>query len=276
MLRLSFSKSPLVKWGVVSFFATTLSIGATAQSNEPASAQAAPAGDLQETLQESQAQYTELEQQIIDASGLLSLSQQVKYTAQRLINQSSQQAETGGAINHAQHFAIAKSLANRWTEEVWQQRLLAVIDGYPERVQQVILSQLQQPALRASQRKEKAVIGVQHSAEYQRYMNKLRQQPPAASRWTLVENIDKVYKLRVSSKHMSGRSPTSLSNGCTNWLIPSLWVLYVAQFFSLIAIISANFSFSDSVKPSFAPCLYALANCAYNLAPTARLISCMK
>lgn len=239
MLRLSFSKSPLVKWGVVSFFATTLSIGATAQSNEPASAQAAPAGDLQETLQESQAQYTELEQQIIDASGLLSLSQQVKYTAQRLINQSSQQAETGGAINHAQHFAIAKSLANRWTEEVWQQRLLAVIDGYPERVQQVILSQLQQPALRASQRKEKAAIGVQHSAEYQRYMNKLRQQPPAASRWTLVENIDKasgfsqmIIQVReaviaeIGSQVKAWKAPISWQNDARREVVEFLFYAY--------------------------------------------------
>ena len=42
----------------------------------------------------------------------------------------------------------------------------------------------------------------------------LEQPNPKAELEKLVENIDKVYKLRVSSKHMSGRSPTWESPTC--------------------------------------------------------------
>jgi hypothetical protein len=152
-------------------------------------------------------EYTELEYQLIEASGLLSLSQQVKSNAQRLIALSREQTEVNvsGAntatelttekkmvlINHAQHFAIAKNLAKNWTEEVWQQRLLELVHVIPEETQKLIQQQLSEPMLQASQRKEQAAINVQHSPEYRLYMNKLRQRPPSVARWQLVENLDK-------------------------------------------------------------------------------------
>jgi hypothetical protein len=148
-------------------------------------------------------EYTELEYQLIEASGLLSLSQQVKSNAQRLIALSLEQSEVdvSGAntatekkmvlINHAQHFAIAKNLAKNWTEEVWQQRLLELVHDIPEETQKLIQQQLSEPMLQASQRKEQAAINVQHSPEYRLYMNKLRQRPPSVARWQLVENLDK-------------------------------------------------------------------------------------
>jgi hypothetical protein len=45
--------------------------------------------------------------------------------------------------------------------------------------------------IQAAQRKEQAAISVQHSPEYRLYMNKLRQRPPSAARWQLVEALDK-------------------------------------------------------------------------------------
>lgn len=162
-------------------------------------------GELLEELEE----YTELEYQLIESSGLLSLSQQVKYSAQHLISlsvdrpddqtelaQSNNRNTDDNAtpkvvINHAQHFAIAKNLSKSWTEEVWQQRLLELVHRIPLETQLRIQQQLSQPMLQAAQRKERAAISVQHSPEYLLYMNKLRQRPPAASRWQLVENLDK-------------------------------------------------------------------------------------
>ncbi|MFQ3170490.1 MAG: hypothetical protein ACI9DG_000505 [Oleispira sp.] len=144
--------------------------------------------------------FTELEYQLIEDSGLLSLSQQVKFSAQRLIAGSIERPETSSAdaesmanavvINHAQHFAIAKQLAKRWTEDQWQQRLLVLIDAMPLKTQELIQQQLVHPLVKAAQDKERAAISVQSEPEYQRYMNKLRQRPPAVSRWKLVENLD--------------------------------------------------------------------------------------
>lgn len=155
-------------------------------------------------------EYSPLEYQIITASGLLSLSEQVKYSAQQIIAQSSEallaseaakkssderNLEAGAVeeiipIKHAQHFAIAKNLAKNWTQEVWQQRLLTLVHSIPLETQLVIQQQLSAPMILRAQQKEQAAISVQHSVEYQLYMNKLRQRPPSAARWQLVENLD--------------------------------------------------------------------------------------
>jgi hypothetical protein len=93
-------------------------------------------------------------------------------------------------MNHAQHFAIAKQLAKRWTEEQWQQRLLKLIHEMPVATQQLVQQQLAHPMLQAAQLKERAAISVQDTSPYLLYINKLRQRPPAASRWQLVERLD--------------------------------------------------------------------------------------
>ncbi len=144
-------------------------------------------------------EYTELEFKIVKASGFLSLAQQVKYTAQRLIALSSENparvesssAVTPVMINHAQHFAIAKRLAKSWSTEVWQQRLLALVHTIPFETQVALQQQLSKPLWQKVQEKEQAAIALQHSPEYSLYMEKLRQRPPAASRWQLVESLDK-------------------------------------------------------------------------------------
>lgn len=190
--------------------ATTFSVGSLAQleTQSTLASQSDAAVELQALeLADEQVEYTELEYQLIAASGLLSLSQQVKTNAQRLIALSLEQPEESTSepetetetsvaksvvfINHAQHFAIAKNLAKNWTEEVWQQRLLDLVHAIPIETQELIQQQLKQPMLRSSLRKEQAAIDVQHSPEYRLYMNKLRQRPPAAARWQLVEDLDK-------------------------------------------------------------------------------------
>lgn len=167
-------------------------------------------GSEQLGLENDLVEYTELEYQIIETSGLLSLSQQVKNSAQRLIALSIEQpaleqsetkkstaqlAEKQEAktvfINHAQHFAIAKNLSKVWTEDIWQQRLLDVVHAIPEATQKLIQQQLSAKMIQTAQRKEQAAIRVQHSPEYRLYMNKLRQRPPSAARWQLVEALDK-------------------------------------------------------------------------------------
>jgi len=199
MLRLSFL-----------FLASIFSVCSSAQvETQSSSAQQSDASAILQPLElaDEQVEYTELEYQLIEASGLLSLSQQVKNNAQRLIALSLAQSEVGVSgtevttesaiekkrvlINHAQHFAIAKNLAKNWTEEVWQQRLLELVHIIPEETQKLIQKQLGQPMLQSSQRKEQAAINMQHSPEYRLYMNKLRQRPPSVSRWELVENLDK-------------------------------------------------------------------------------------
>lgn len=178
-------------------------------------AQITPLNNAQPLLEPAQAEVT-LAQQIIDRSGLLSLSQQVKYSAQQFI-------QGDQTINHAQHFAIAKSLAQRWTEEAWQQRLLRLIESMPVAQQQAILQQLMQPSIEAAQQKEKQAIAIQYSAEYQRYIDKLRQRPPAASRWQLVETLDK--NSGFSQMLIKARAAVikDISRQVKDWQVASTW-----------------------------------------------------
>lgn len=183
-----------------------------------------PALEQEEDLEEVLPRNTELEHQIIAATGFLSLSQQVKYSAQRLIQQSSAQAGSGGIeIKHAQHFAIAKNLAKQWAQDVWQQRLLDLIDARSEAEQQLILKQLANPMLQAAQYKEKQAIGAQHTDKYQRYMSKLRQQPPSASRWKLVENIDKASGFSQMIIQVRETVIKEISQQVKGWNAPKHW-----------------------------------------------------
>lgn len=177
-----------------------------------------PKGD--EVLAEKE-EYSELEYQLIESAGLMGLSQQVKYSAQQFI----QQSGTSGnqPINHAQHFAIAKNLSLRWTEAQWQQRLLQLVAELPVSTQQKIQQQLAHPLIKSAQRKEKQAITVQHSAQYQSYINKLRQNRPAPSRWQLIENLDK--NSGFSSMLMQTRKAviTEISAQVKGWQAPSNW-----------------------------------------------------
>ncbi len=198
----------------LSFLSASVALPST--STQLAQAEGQPTNFQETDLQGSEGEelelqeYSPLEYQIITASGLLSLSEQVKYSAQQIIAQSSEallaseaakkssderNLEAGAVeeiipIKHAQHFAIAKNLAKNWTQEVWQQRLLALVHSIPLETQLVIQQQLSAPMILRAQQKEQAAISVQHSVEYQLYMNKLRQRPPSAARWQLVENLD--------------------------------------------------------------------------------------
>lgn len=192
--------------------ASLLAAHSFAQVDTPV--QAAEVLEIEQGLEaeEGVVEFTELEYQLIESSGLLSLSQQVKMSAQRFIALSLEQPVSSDDkkkvkkaasskeqktevqkvfINHAQHFAIAKNLAKHWTESVWQQRLLELVHELSEEQQQLIQQQLSQPMLQAAQRKEQKAISAQYSPEYRLYMNKLRQRPPSATRWQLVENLDK-------------------------------------------------------------------------------------
>ena len=187
MLRLSF----LVLASAVAFTANVQALEPYA-ANQPSNASGLVKNT---TAADALVEYTDLEYQLIEASGLLSLSQQVKFSAQRLIVASIERpedAETTATvtINHAQHFAIAKQLAKRWSEEHWQQRLLVLINEMPVATQRSIQKQLAHPMVKAAQSKERAAISVQNDPAYRLYINKLRQRPPAASRWQLIENLD--------------------------------------------------------------------------------------
>jgi hypothetical protein len=190
MLRLSL----IVLVGALAFISS-------AQARDAYSANQPPIESALEQTALAIDEFTELEYQLIETTGLLSLSQQVKYSAQRLISGSLERPDVATiasesitkdvVINHAQHFAIAKQLAKRWTEDQWRKRLLILLHAVPVETQKVIQQQLAHPMVQAAQNKERSAINVQNDPEYQIYINKLRQSSPVASRWTLVENLDK-------------------------------------------------------------------------------------
>lgn len=172
-------------------------------------------------------EFTELEHRIVALSGLLSLSEQVKTSAQYIIAQSTVTADqTENAlveINHAQHFGIAQSLSKGWIEAEWENRLLALIASIDEKEQQQIANALSQQAIRSAHVKEKAAIGKQSKAEYLMYMNKLKQRPPAASRWQLVEALDKSSYFSALIIKTREKVYAEISSQVKGWQPPSNW-----------------------------------------------------
>ena len=126
-------------------------------------------------------------------------------------------------INHAQHFGIAQSLAKRWGQTEWEKRLLVIVASIDDKTQKKIEKDLSQKRLRSAQQKEKAAISIQTEAEYRLYMNKLKQRPPAASRWKLVEALDK--KSAFSQLIISTREQVyqEISNQVKDWQPPANW-----------------------------------------------------
>jgi len=183
-------------------------------------------------------EFTDIERRIVELSGLLSLSEQVKSSAQHMIALSTIKAgaSQGDAsnmdatneyeiveINHAQHFGIAQSLAKRWGQDEWEKRLLVIVASIDNKAQKKIEKDLSQKRLRSAQKKEKAAISIQTEAEYRLYMNKLKQRPPAASRWKLVEALDN--KSGFSQLIIKTREQVyqEISSQVKDWQPPANW-----------------------------------------------------
>jgi hypothetical protein len=179
------------------------------------------------------AKFTELEHRIVELSGLLSLSDQAKTSAQHMIALSTVAAGAPAnktpnidalvEINHAQHFGIAQNLSKRWTQVEWENRLLVLIDSIDDKNQKRIEKDLSQNILRSAQNKEKAAISNQSKAEYSVYMNKLKQRPPAVSRWKLVEALDKQSSFSQLIIKTRGQVYKEISSQVKGWLPPANW-----------------------------------------------------
>lgn len=177
--------------------------------------------------------FTALEHRIVELSGLLSLSDQVKTSAQYIIAQSTIKTAASAnkapdkgelvEINHAQHFGIAQSLSKRWAQAEWEQRLLVLIDSFDEESQRKIEKDLSKKTLRSAQKKEKAAISNQNEAEYSLYMNKLKQRPPAASRWKLVEALDQRSSFSELIIKTREQAYQEISSQVKGWQPPVNW-----------------------------------------------------
>jgi hypothetical protein len=179
------------------------------------------------------AEFTEREHRIVELSGLLSLSDQAKTSAQYMIVLSTFKAgipvnkasntDALVEINHAQHFGIAQSLSKRWAQAEWEKRLLALIDAIDDKNQKILEKNLSQNILRSAQKKEKAAISKQSQTEYSLYKNKLKQRPPAASRWKLVEALDKQSSFSLLIIKTREQVYKEISSQVKGWQPPTNW-----------------------------------------------------
>lgn len=180
-----------------------------------------------------ESEFTELEHRIVELSGLVSLSDQAKASAQHMIALSTIKAsdpvdkipdvDALVQINHAQHFGIAQSLSKRWTQVEWEKRLLDIVDSIDDENQVIIEKELSQNILRSAQKKEKAAISNQNKAEYSLYMNKLKKRPPAEARWKLVEALDKQSSFSQLIIKTREQVYTEISSQVKGWQAPVNW-----------------------------------------------------
>ena len=161
---------------------------------EEASVEASPEALLEQEQTPEEITYPQSVVDMVDLSGLISLSEQVRQAAQLVLageKTPATEEQAAELFSIAEQYQVAKDLAQNWAPDVLQQKLLALMNDLPPEVQASALAALRSKTIRLVQAKEKDSVSVQHSQSYQLYINKLRQRPPSASRWQLVERLDK-------------------------------------------------------------------------------------
>lgn len=119
---------------------------------------------------------------ILDLSGLLGLSQQARHVAQQVLNE--QQAPLG------LQYRVVSRLAQHWSPTQISEQLRQVLAD-EEPAWQALQEALEQPRMTRARQLEQQAIQAQASDDYRAYIARLRAQPPMQERQQLIAELDR-------------------------------------------------------------------------------------
>lgn len=151
---------------------------------------------------------TGYEHQIVELSGFLSLSTQVKFRAQTLTNNS---------VNRAQQFAVANQLSKQWSHKIWKSRLLTLVQSYSIEEKKVLLQQLEHPIFQMSQDIEREGMSDLQSERYSEYKVKLQRHPPTLLRRKMIAELDGVSRFSEIMGLIEIEVANEVKNSVTDW-----------------------------------------------------------
>ena len=168
---------------------------------------------------------------ILDLSGFLSLSDQVKYSAQRVLSQTQTKSneQPSATFNTAQQYAVAKTLSPHWAPSPWQSTLLEAVSQLTLQQRQQTLSLLNDPAVIHARELEKATIAIQQQPEYLAYVRRLQSTPPVLARTQLIAKLDQASGFSELVILARQQAYAAIHSAVPNWLPPQGWQQGVKQ-----------------------------------------------
>lgn len=157
----------------------------------------------------------ELVGQVIDLSGLLGLTQQARNLAQQTLND--QQAPLG------HQYQVASLVAANWSPEVFTEQLSSALASADEEQLQALQKTLSDTRLRSAREKENSAVADQQGDEFSRYVNKLRAQPPGASRLQVIEQLDQAMQFSQFMRMTRASVYTQLQAVLKGWKPAENW-----------------------------------------------------
>lgn len=169
----------------------------------------------QAELEAQQALRTQLIGQVIDLSGLLGLTQQARNLAQQTLND--QQAPLG------YQYQVASLVAKNWSPEVMREQLSNALALANEEQLQALQQLLSDQRLLSAREKENSAVADQQGEEFNRYVQKLRTQPPGPSRLAVITQLDQAMQFSQFMRQTRASVYTQLQAVLKDWQPAEDW-----------------------------------------------------
>ncbi len=167
------------------------------------------------TQQQAAEQVQKQLEAIIDASGLEGLGEQARNLAQQVLNET--QAPLGF------QYDVVDRLTPLWAPGALQNTLARALSALNDQQRALLQSTLNSRRLQNARNKELSAIADQNSRNYQDYISRLRQQPPAAARLALIKQLDEAMQFSALLGVTHSSVYPQLQAVLRNWQPPENW-----------------------------------------------------
>ena len=152
---------------------------------------------------------------IIGASGLEGLGEQARNLAQQVLNET--QAPLGF------QYDVVDRLTPLWAPVALQNTLASALASLDDQQRELLQSTLNSRRLQNARSKELSAIADQDNRNYQDYISRLRQQPPAPARVALIKQLDEAMQFSALLSVTRSSVYPQLQAVLRNWQPPQDW-----------------------------------------------------
>lgn len=169
----------------------------------------------QQEGQSAQTPQQQLADSIVQLSGLTGLSLQARNLAQQVLNE--EQAALGF------QYQVASRVSSLWSPEPLTRVLKEALQPLDETSRQTLLEALNHQLMQQAREKENSAVVDQDTKGFLAYVQKLRRQPPAASRLQVITELDQA--MHFSKLLMNTRASVfaQLQAVLQGWQPPANW-----------------------------------------------------
>lgn len=160
-------------------------------------------------------------QHVAELMGVVGLSDQARHVSQAVLN--AQQASLG------HQYRVVNRVAALWSPQRVQQYWLDAAPNLSEQQALQLQQQLQRLPWQQAKQRELRAIEQQNSAEYEQYVQRLRQQNPPADRLALIDALNEAMHFSQLMIRTRASVYQQLQQELPDWQAPEQWQLGVRQ-----------------------------------------------